>query len=115
MQKNTSNPISHERSSRSTTTAPAATTNLNRRKPSAEKTEAGIPAVREQVFRSAPVTTAAASGDGSTAFSPAERRAMIAVAAYRRAEQRGFPEGAADQDWLEAQAELDRELGGQSS
>ena len=112
MQKNTTNPTQRKRS---TKTAPAATTNLNGRKLSAKKTEATIPAVREQALHCAPAKTAAASGDGSTAFSPAERREMIAIAAYRRAEQRGFPEGAADQDWLEAEAEIDRELGGQRS
>lgn len=37
---------------------------------------------------------------------------MIAIAAYRRAEQRGFSGGAAEQDWLEAEAEIDRALSG---
>ncbi|GIL05732.1 MAG: hypothetical protein AMXMBFR72_16950 [Betaproteobacteria bacterium] len=37
---------------------------------------------------------------------------MIAQAAYFRAEQRGFASGAELQDWLAAEAEIDRALGG---
>ena len=38
----------------------------------------------------------------------AERHEMISVAAYYRAEHRGFASGCADQDWLEAEIEIDR-------
>lgn len=38
----------------------------------------------------------------------ARRRARIAEAAYYRAEKRGFAPGGEDQDWLEAEAEIDR-------
>lgn len=40
---------------------------------------------------------------------PAERHAMIAEAAYYRAEQRGFS-GDPHMDWLEAEAEIDKML-----
>ncbi len=40
----------------------------------------------------------------------AERRQMIGVAAYYRAERRGFAPGGAEQDWLEAEADIDRLL-----
>ncbi len=40
----------------------------------------------------------------------AEREEMICVAAYYRAEHRGFAPGGAGQDWLEAEAEIDRLL-----
>lgn len=36
------------------------------------------------------------------------RRARIAEAAYYRAERRGFAPGGEDQDWFEAEAEVDR-------
>jgi len=36
----------------------------------------------------------------------AERHQRIAVAAYYRAEKRGFTPGGAEQDWLEAEREL---------
>ena len=39
-----------------------------------------------------------------------DRDAMIAVAAYFRAEQRGFTPGDSVDDWLQAAAEIDRML-----
>ena len=41
-----------------------------------------------------------------------ERRRLIAQAAYRRAEARGFSSGQALDDWLSAEAEVDFELSG---
>lgn len=43
-------------------------------------------------------------------FSPEQRYRMIAEAAYYRAEKRGFVGGDLCQDWLEAEAEIDRLL-----
>lgn len=37
----------------------------------------------------------------------ADRQQWIATAAYYRAERRGFNNGSAEQDWLEAEAEID--------
>lgn len=110
MEKNATSPNQRKRS---TKTAQSAITNLDQLKRSSKKAELAIPAAREQALSSAPVTRTAASGDGSTAFSPAERWEMIAIAAYRCAEQRGFAGRSAEQDWLEAEAKIDRELGGQ--
>lgn len=45
------------------------------------------------------------------AVSPEQRHAMIAQAAYYRAEQRGFAPGGELQDWLAAEAEIKRALG----
>jgi hypothetical protein len=42
--------------------------------------------------------------------SAAERHAMIAVAAYYLAEQRGFAPGQADHDWTRAEQQIDRML-----
>jgi hypothetical protein len=42
--------------------------------------------------------------------SAARRHAMIGVAAYYRAERRGFAPGGAEADWLEAEADIDRLL-----
>jgi hypothetical protein len=39
-----------------------------------------------------------------------QRRQMIADAAYRRAQQRGFLPGGETQDWLAAEAEVDYEI-----
>lgn len=49
------------------------------------------------------------------AIDPEVRRQMIARAAYHRAEQRGFAGGSELQDWLEAEAEIDRMLTGSQS
>ena len=110
MEKNATNPT---RLKPSTKTAQPAITSLEQKKRSPKKTAAAIPAASEPALIAASVATAAASGDGTTAFSPAERSEMIAIAAYRRAEHRGFSPGAEQQDWLEAEADIDRELGGQ--
>lgn len=46
----------------------------------------------------------------------AEREQMIAATAYHRAQQRGFTPGGELDDWLHAEAEVDRFLlGGQPS
>ena len=48
------------------------------------------------------------------ALSAEERRAMIAKAAYYRAERRGFDGESSEQDWLEAEAEIDAALAARS-
>lgn len=60
--------------------------------------------------------TAAAQGTaairgGATGITPAERNRMIAETAYYRAERRGFQGGDPVQDWLDAEAEINRILG----
>jgi hypothetical protein len=44
-----------------------------------------------------------------------ERRVMIARAAYFRAERRNFAPGQELEDWVAAEAEVDRELAGKQS
>lgn len=46
------------------------------------------------------------------AMSAQERETLIARAAYFRAEKRGFAPGSELQDWVEAEAELLRMIGG---
>lgn len=60
-------------------------------------------------------------GTGNSAANPATalligdlRRQMIAVVAYYRAERRGFCEGGELDDWLAAEAEVGRQLQGQT-
>ncbi|MEO8159374.1 MAG: DUF2934 domain-containing protein [Betaproteobacteria bacterium] len=59
-----------------------------------------------------PATNAAASdntaADAAAVISSQERQRMIAEAAYLRAEQRGFAAGWEQEDWLLAEAEIDR-------
>ena len=49
---------------------------------------------------------------GKPATNPQLRHEMIACAAYYRAEKRGFSGGSELEDWLEAEAEIDRTLSG---
>jgi hypothetical protein len=60
------------------------------------------------------VAAVAPAVDNPFVISPEERHRLIAEAAYFRAERRGFDGGEeqALQDWLEAEAELDRTLAG---
>lgn len=49
------------------------------------------------------------AGEAETAQTDAEaRHRRISEAAYYRAERRGFQPGAEDDDWLEAEKDLDR-------
>jgi hypothetical protein len=59
--------------------------------------------------RAEPVKPAAPAGVASPRLTVSEeaRRAMIAEAAYLRAERRGFASGNEEEDWLAAEAEVD--------
>jgi len=52
------------------------------------------------------------AAEAKPALDPEMRRQMIASAAYYRAEKRGFNGGSEFEDWLDAEAEIDRTLGG---
>jgi Protein of unknown function (DUF2934) len=49
-------------------------------------------------------------GEGGMEVSPEERHEMVAVAAYYRAERRGFLPGHEREDWFEAAAVIDAML-----
>lgn len=61
------------------------------------------------------VTRRASSGARRAPVSAEERECMIAMAAYYRAERRGFAPGRELEDWYEAAAEIDRRLGSRSA
>lgn len=61
---------------------------------------------KQAAKRSKAGASAAAQRNGS----PEDRYNMIAVAAYYRAERRGFDGGCAMDDWLAAEAEVDAML-----
>jgi DUF2934 family protein len=50
-----------------------------------------------------------AHGD-AVAIDPTQRHHLIAVAAYLRAERRRFMNGSPEDDWMQAEAEIDRRL-----
>jgi hypothetical protein len=57
----------------------------------------------------APAYNSAAS-EGAAFIAPEQRRAMIAEAAYYKAERRGFESGCALNDWFAAESEIDAML-----
>jgi hypothetical protein len=69
-----------------------------------------IPATTDTRARSTPpkgTRTAKATSAPRAAISADDRRAMIAEAAYLRAERRGFASGHETEDWLAAELEVD--------
>jgi len=53
---------------------------------------------------------AAAAGNSMTTVTPEERHRLVAEAAYFIAERRGFAAGCDLDDWLQAEAEVERRL-----
>jgi len=75
--------------------------------------ETSAPAERAARRRSSATSAAAgAKARAPVAVSAERRRAMIAEAAYLRAERRGFAPGRDVEDWLAAEQEVDRLLSG---
>ncbi|MEZ5540854.1 MAG: DUF2934 domain-containing protein [Pseudomonadota bacterium] len=67
------------------------------------------PAIDKAAIKTTEQSKADSNPPGMT---PEERRQMIAVAAYHRAQQRGFARGAEVEDWLEAEKEIEILLAG---
>jgi hypothetical protein len=84
-----------------------------RRTTGSPRTESPQPAEkaapRQRAEAAKPAAPAAAAPPRITVSEEA-RRAMIAEAAYLRAERRGFATGNEEEDWLAAEAEVDRLL-----
>lgn len=82
----------------------------NRRTTGSTRTaETTPPAEKAAPRRRSAAPKAAAQSAASTGITVSEdvRRAMIAQAAYLRAERRGFTAGGEVEDWLAAEAEVD--------
>lgn len=63
--------------------------------------------------RTMPASQVSAASRGiSSSIPPEQRKQMIAEAAYYRAESCGFHGGDSLQDWLEAEAEIERMMSG---
>lgn len=71
--------------------------------PAAKKRAPRKTAIARAVEAAAPATAPAFTG-------PEQRAALIAEAAYFRAEKRGFAPGRETEDWLAAEAEVDARL-----
>lgn len=66
--------------------------------------------VREGTVKIAGLTDSARRTLFGTTLTPEQREDMIREAAYYRAQQRGFQGGSPEQDWREAEAQIDRML-----
>lgn len=78
------------------TRAAASESRPSGRRAPAEARTAGTSGTREPISARGPVSLSAEA-----------RRAMIAEAAYLRAERRGFAPGSEEEDWLAAEKEVD--------
>lgn len=65
---------------------------------------------RKRAPRKPRATTAQAAPPAPRFVGPEQRAALIAEAAYFRAEKRGFSPGHEAEDWLAAEAEVDARL-----
>jgi hypothetical protein len=69
------------------------------------------PATKKTATKTAAASKPRAAKASRPILSGEERQRMIAVAAYFRAEKRGFHPGYEDEDWCVAEAEIDALLG----
>lgn len=83
--------------------------------PKKREKQSRTPAAKKRVAQAS--TAPSVGPEAVAAASVEERRRMIAEAAYFRAERRGFAIGGELEDWIQAEAEIDRlmELGGSRS
>ena len=70
----------------------------------------GTTAVRKTITKAKKPASAKAETAAGKTVTPEERWRMVAEAAYLRAEQRGFSGGNPTDDWLAAEAEIDKIL-----
>ena len=77
------------------------------RTPAASPTETSSARTPATASRQASAVRAPSAGRSPMKVSADTRRAMIAEAAYLRAERRGFVAGHEEEDWLAAEKEVD--------
>ena len=89
------------------TTKKGPTKKSGKRKSSAKKapskSRTSKPAAKKPSSKKKP----SAKSEPALGVTPEERQHMIAIAAYVRAEKRGFVGGNAGDDWVQAEAEID--------
>jgi hypothetical protein len=78
-------------------------------KPAASKPAVATKSAAKPAAAAQPAKTAAKKS-AAPALSPEQRRCYVEVAAYYMAERRGFNGGSEMEDWVAAEAEIDRLL-----
>ena len=76
----------------------------------AETARKAAPARKAKPAARAAATAPRSRNDVATSISAVEKRRMIEIAAYFRAERRGFQGGSAHEDWAAAEAEVEAQL-----
>jgi hypothetical protein len=89
------------------TTKKKPTKKSSKRKSSVKKTPASTRASKSPTKKSSRKKKPVAKSEFALGVTPEERQHMIAIAAYVRAEKRGFVGGDAGDDWRQAEAEID--------
>ena len=87
------------------------TTETMQRKKKIPKATLNAAATQEATAKKAKESRKSTQGNAEKASIALEQYKMIAVAAYYRAERRGFCGGHELEDWIEAEAEIDRVFG----
>ena len=78
--------------------------------PKAKKVTKTVSGEQQIPSKTIPVATLSSSATPTTAITAEQRHQLIAEAAYAIAEQRGFKEVAAMDDWLQAEAKVDSQI-----
>jgi hypothetical protein len=78
-----------------------------KRKSSAKKAPTSTRTSKSPKKRPSSKKRPSAKSEPALGVTPEERQHMIAIAAYVRAEKRGFVGGDAGDDWVQAEAEID--------
>jgi hypothetical protein len=89
------------------TTKKKATKKSGKRKSSAKKAPASTRTSKSPKRKPSSKKKPSAKSKPALGVTPEERQHMIAIAAYVRAEKRGFVGGNAGDDWVQAEAEID--------
>jgi hypothetical protein len=82
-------------------------------KPAAAPTKAAEAPVKPGASRGQAATSSSATG--AKQLTAEERQRYVAEAAYYIAERRGFQGGVSEEDWAEAEAQIERMLAGSST
>lgn len=84
--------------------------NMTDRNETSAKNSASLRAARKPASKSTAARDECGDAPRRDPVSAEERQRMIVTAAYFRAERRDFESGHELEDWLEAEAEIDRQL-----
>ena len=88
--------------------------NSNRKKKTTVKITARRKVTQKKVTRKKAVVAKKSSKQGTTSINitAEDRWKLVAVAAYHKAERRGFVSGGELQDWIDAEKEIDKLMSG---